>query len=149
MAEKQPSTALLWLTIVAAPAALGIETGLRLLLFPDDFDLIREFLRPNLTPVAWGFAVVAGIGAVAGLVIQKKLVARRVAKLPEEANTLDRRYQAAFGVFLLTTAVPQIPSIFATFCFTFGSSIVPVIAAITLTSIGVVGQAVRVPKLAA
>ena len=101
-----------------------------------------------LTPVAWGFAVVAGLGAALGLVIQRRLIEKRIAKLPAEHSTRERRFQIAFGVFLLTTAIPQIPSIFSTFCFTFGASIVPVIVSITLTSVGVVGQALRVPKLA-
>ncbi|MCA9604098.1 MAG: hypothetical protein KC619_00765 [Myxococcales bacterium] len=149
MAEKRPSTTLLWLTIVAAPGALGLETGLRLLFFPDNFQLIRDFLNPMLTPVAWAFAAVAGLGAALGLFIQRRLIEKRIAKLPDEHNTHERRFQIAFGVFLLTTAVPQIPSIFATFCFTFGASLIPVLAAITLTSVGVVGQALRVPKLSA
>jgi len=148
MAEKRPSTTLLWLTIVAAPAALGLETGLRLLLFPPEFELIRDFLRPMLTPVAWGFAGVAALGAGLGLVLQRRLVEKRIGALEAAQSTRERRFQIAFGVFLLTTAVPQIPSILATFCFTFGASIVPVVAAIALTSVGVVGQALRVPKLA-
>jgi len=149
MPEKRPSTLLLWLTIVAAPGALALETGLRLLLFPAEFPLVRAFLRPTLTPIAWGIAIVAGLGAIAGVVLQGRLVAKQLGKLPDSANTLQRRYQVAFGVFLLTTAVPQIPSIFATFCFTFGASIVPVAASIGLTSLGVIAQALRVPKLAA
>ena len=54
--HRRPSTGLLWATIVAAPLALGFETLLRALLFPDDFELIRDFLRPTLTWVAWGLA---------------------------------------------------------------------------------------------
>lgn len=149
MAEKRPSTTLLWMTIVASPAALGLETGLRLLFFPSDFNVyIRPFLNPYLTPVAWIFATIAGLGALLGLALQRRLVTKRIGKLPEEFNTRERRYQVAFGVFLLTTAVPQIPSIFSTFCFTFGSDLLPVIVSIALTSAGVVGQALRVPKLA-
>ncbi len=148
MAEKRPSTTLLWLTIVASPAALGLETGLRLLLFPPEFPLIREFLNPYLTPVAWVFAAIAGVGALLGLALQRRLVTKRVGKLPAEFNTRERRYQVAFGVFLLTTAVPQIPSIFSTFCFTFGADLLPVLVSIALTSLGVIGQALRVPKLA-
>lgn len=149
MADKRPATTLLWLTIVAAPAALAIETGLRLLLFPPEFELIRELLNPYLTIVAWLVALIAGVGAWVGLIVQRRVVHKRIAKLPEEANTLERRHQVAIGVFLLSTAIPQIPSIVATFCFMFGASIVPVLVAIALTSIGVIGQALAVPKLAA
>lgn len=149
MAEKAPSTSLLWLTIVAAPGALALETAIRLLFFPADFELIRELLEPTLTPVAWGVALFAGAGAALGIAIQRRVVERRIARLSEEESTQARRFQIAFSVFLLTTAVPQIPSIFATFCFTFGASLVPVLAAIALTSVGVVAQALRVPRLAA
>ena len=149
MAEERSSTALLWLTIVAAPGALALETGLRLLLFPEEFPLIREFLRPTLTPVAWGLAVAAGLGAAAGYALQTRLVAARIAKLPSDANTPERRLRAAIGIFLLTTALPQLPSIFATLCFTLGASLAPVGAAIALTTVGVVLQARRVSTLAA
>ncbi len=149
MSAQRSSTVLLWLTIVAAPGALAIETALRVAFFPEDFELVREFLRPMLTAAAWVLAGLAGLGALAGLSLQRRLVARRIAKLPEAANTAERRFRAAIGIFLLTTAVPQIPSIFATLCFTLGASIVPVVASIALTTVGVVLQAQRVPQLAA
>ena len=146
-AGKRPSTVLLWATIVAAPAALGFETALRWLLFPDDFELFREFLHPYLTPVAWLFALAAAAGAAVGLVLQRKLAEKRIAALPADAP-LGPRYSAVTGVFLLTTVAPQLPSIVATFCFMFGSSIVPVLVAIGVTTVGVVLQALRVPTLA-
>ena len=151
MSAKRPggSTALLWLTVVASPAALAIETALRRLLFPDDFELIREFLESSLSWVAWGFVLLAGLGSAAGLWLQRKLFERRAGGLSDEANTTARREQLAVGVFLLTSAIPQIPSIFATFCFTFGASLVPVLVSIALTSVGVLGQAWQVRRLAA
>ena len=146
-AEKRPSTLLLWATIVAAPVALGFETALRLLIFPEDFDLIRELLNPVLTPVAWLLVFVAAAGGALGLFLQRKLAEKRIAAFPEDAP-LGPRYSAVMGVFLLTTAAPQLPSIAVTFCFMFGSSIVPVIVAIAVTTVGVILQALRVPKLA-
>lgn len=138
---------LLWATIVAAPAALGLETVLRLLLFPDDFDLVRGFLREYLTPVAWVFVLVAAIGAAVGLKLQRALAEQRVSRLPPDAP-LSARYAAVVGVFLLTTVAPQLPSILVTFCFMFGSSIVPVLAGIAVTTVGVVLQALAVRELA-
>ena len=146
-AEKRPSTLLLWATIVAAPAALGFETALRLLFFPAEFDLIREFLREYLTPVAWVLVLVTALGAAIGLGLQRALAQKRVSRFPPDAP-LSARYAAVTGVFLLTTAAPQLPSILATFCFMFGSSILPVLVCISVTTMGVVLQALRVPALA-
>ncbi|HJL15964.1 MAG TPA: hypothetical protein RMH99_09920 [Sandaracinaceae bacterium LLY-WYZ-13_1] len=145
--RRRPSKALLWLTIVAAPAALAVETGLRLLLFPEDFELVRELLNPTLTPVAWVLGGVAGIAAWVGLLVQRRISRRRLAKLPADADD-EARFAAVFGVFLLTTAVPQIPAIFSTFAYMFGASLVPVLVGIGLCSVGVVAQALRVSSLA-
>ena len=146
-AQERPSTLLLWATIVAAPAALGLETVLRRLLFPDEFELVREFLRTALTPVAWVFVALAVVGAAAGLVLQRSLAIQRLSRLPPDAP-LSARYGAVVGVFLLTTVLPQLPSILVTFCFMFGSSIVPVLVGIAVTTVGVVLQALRVRTLA-
>lgn len=127
--------------------ALGFETALRLLLFPDDFAIVREFLNPYLTPVAWLLGGLAALGAWLGLALQRRLTTKRIAKLDSEA-TDDQRYAAGFGVFLLTSSVPQIPSILATITFTFGASLLPVLVGIALCSVGVVAQALRVGRLA-
>jgi hypothetical protein len=147
MAAKRPSKAVLWLTILAAPVALVVETGLRLLIFPDDFELVRGFLNPMLTPVAWVLGVVAGVAGFAGLGLQRRMSAKRLGKLPPGAGVSDR-YQAVFAVFLLTTSVPQIPALLATFAYMFGASLVPVLVGVGVCSVGVVSQALRVPRLA-
>ena len=148
MSEKRPvSPWMLWLTIVAAPVALGFETALRLVFFPDDFELIREFLRPSLTPVAWALGGVAALASFGGVLVQRRLAAKRLQVLGAEA-TFDMRYRAVFGVFLLTTAIPQVPAIFSTLTFMFGASLVPVLVGIVVSSLGVVTQALRVETLA-
>lgn len=72
---------------------------------------------------------------------------RRLAALPAGADVNDR-YQAVFAVFLLTTSVPQIPALLATFTYMFGASLVPVVVGVGVCSVGVVSQALRVPRLA-
>ena len=145
--HRRPSTGLLWATIVAAPLALGFETLLRALLFPDDFELIRDFLGPTLTWVAWGLAGLAVVGSLLGTSLQRRMAKQRLSALDGEA-TLAQRFAALSGIFLLTTALPQIPSLLATLCFMFGSELMPVLAALTITTAGVVAQAVAVPRLA-
>jgi hypothetical protein len=148
MAAKRPSNAILWLTIPAAPVALGLETALRLWLFPDDFELVRELLRPMLTPVAWVFGALAALAGLGGLALQRRLSAKRLAKFPPGAP-LAARHGAVTGVFLLTSSVPQIPAVLATLTYMFGASLVPVLVGVGLCTAGVVGQALRVPSLAA
>lgn len=147
MAAKRPSRAVLFLTILAAPVALAFETGLRLLLFPRDFELVRELLEPALTPVAWVLGGLAAVAAVLGASLQRSMAQKRIAKSPDRGD-YDARYRHVFGVFLLTSSVPQIPAIFSTFAFMFGASLVPVLVGIGVCSVGVVTQALRVPSLA-
>lgn len=147
MSSAKRPKAVLWLTIVAAPGALAIETALRKLLFPAEFEEVREFLEPTLTPFGWGLAAFAAFGAALGLVVQRHVANRRLARLPDDA-TVDQRYREIFAVFLLTTAVPQIPALLSTFVFMFGASIWTVSTAIAFCSVGVVAQALRVPAMA-
>jgi len=147
MASQRPPNRVLWLVILAAPVALGFETTIRLLFFPDDFEMVREFLHPFLTPVAWALGLLAAVGGFAGLALQRRMSEKRLARLPPDAS-VELRYQQVFGVFLLTTAVPQIPSVLATITFTFGASIWPVLVGIVFCSAGVVAQARRVASIA-
>lgn len=148
MAEpKRPSRLLYGATIVAAPIALAFETVLRLILFPPEFEDIRMILRPHLTPWAWGLTGLAALMMLAGFWVQTQVTRARLSR-PRELDNLDIRTRIAFGVFLLTTAVPQIPAILSTFTFMFGAEIWPVVASIAVCSVGVVGQALRVGALA-
>lgn len=147
MASARPSRAILYLTIAAAPIALAFETLLRHLLFPPEFDEFRAFLEPVLTPIAWALGLVAGAASLVGLALQRRFAAKRLARLPAEAD-FAARYGQVLAVFLLTASVPQIPAIFSTFAFMFGASIWPVLAGIAICSVGVVMQALRVGALA-
>jgi membrane protein YqaA with SNARE-associated domain len=147
MAAKRPSRSLLFLTVLAAPAALAFETVLRKLLFPPEFEEVRSLLEPLLTPVGWAIAVVAAIASLVGLRVQRAMAQKRIAKLRDREDA-DARYREVFGVFLLTTAVPQIPAILSTFTFMFGATLWPVLASVAVSSVGVVAQAFRIPVLA-
>lgn len=149
MAEARPNRTLLGLTILAAPVALVFETALRLLLFPilaPDFELVREFFRPFLTTAAYGIVVLIALAAGLGVVLQGRLSRKRLAKLPEEADA-GMRFRTTTGVFLLTSSIPQIPTILSTFAYMFGASLTPVLVGIVVCSVGVVAQAVRVGSL--
>lgn len=129
------------LTAVAAPVALGFETVLRELVLPDRFEQVRMLLRPLLTPVGWGFAVLAALAGVAGVVWQQRLIARKEAQVGDHD---EARQSARMGAFLLAASVPQLPAIFATLSFMFGSTLLPVLVAIGVSTLAVLAQAARV-----
>ena len=143
MARARGKGTLVVMTAVAAPVALGFETLLRHLLFPESFELVREALRPVLTPVAWVLCLVcAGAGAF-GLVFQRRMAARAVDKLPPAGRTPELEDRARLGAFMLAASIPQVPAILATFSFMFGAALTPVVVAIGIVTVFVVAQALR------
>lgn len=147
MAKKGGSTMLIVLTVLAAPMALGLETALRILLFPPVFEELRQFIHEPLTIVAWVLGMLAIAGVWAGLAVQRRMVEKKLNKLPEGSG-FEERHGAAVGVFLLTASIPQIPALLCTLAFTFGASLVPVLVSIAICTIGVVAQAMRLKPLA-
>jgi hypothetical protein len=138
---------LLALTVVAAPCALVLESLLRGLLFPPDFDEFRGFLRPYLAPVGWALCALALAMTAAGLPLQSRMVARRLARLPEAAPP-DARYREALSVFMVTAAIPQLPAVASTIAYMLGAPAVPVMVGVTVSTAGVLAQALRVRPLA-
>jgi hypothetical protein len=143
MAEEKGGTALILMTVVAAPIALVLETILRKLLFPPEFDELRLLFEPTLTPVVWGLVVLTALFGAAGIALQARLAARAVRKVPEHARTPARIRKAELGAFMLAASIPQIPAILATLGFMWGSSLTPVIVAIGVATVAIVVQAVR------
>jgi len=133
---------LIVLTVVAAPVALGFETLLRWLLMPEDFDVLRQFLRPTLTPVAWGLVIACAIGGFVGLLLHRRAVARAMARVPPGADASEVASRARVGAFMLGASVPQVPAILATFTFMFGASLLPVLVSIGVVTVFVVVLAV-------
>jgi hypothetical protein len=127
------------LAIVAAstPLAMLVETGLRQVMFPPEFDEVRMWLRPAITPWVW-IAPVASIVAVPlGDRLQRTLVRRELQRLPPERRTEAERIACEFDALLLSTSAPQIPAVIATLAFMCGSSLTPVIAAMLVATAGV------------
>jgi hypothetical protein len=141
--RERGGTAIVLLTVVAAPFALALETLLRTLLFPSDFELVRELLSPAMTVAAWALVGVTALASVAGVALQERLADRAVARIPEAARTAELARRARLGAFMLAASVPQVPAILATFAFTFGASLVPVAVTIAVVTAGVVAVAVR------
>lgn len=137
MKRARSRVTLIVLTVIAAPAALVFESLLRFLLFPEDFERVRVFLEPYLTPVAWGLAAVTLALSFVGYALQRTMSQKRVARIPEPKRTPERIERAKVGAFMLTASIPQIPAILATFAVMFGAAIVPAIAAIVIVTAAV------------
>ena len=122
---------------VSTPLALAVETGLRMLLFPPEFEELRMLLRPIVTPYLWIATPLAVVFAFVGLRVQKYVVRKRLAKLPEDKRTPDREALAHLDALMLSSSCPQIPALFATFGFMIGSELLPVLVAIGVATAGV------------
>ncbi|MBW2463214.1 MAG: hypothetical protein JRH11_16300 [Deltaproteobacteria bacterium] len=134
-------TALILLTVVAAPVALGFETLLRKLLFPPEFEQIRALLHPILTPLVWGLVVITAVVGALGVVLQRRLVSRAIERVPPDQRDAARVHRAKLGAFMLAASVPQVPAILATFGFMWGSSLTPTVLAIAVATLAIALQA--------
>lgn len=138
---------------VSTPLALVIETGLRQIMFPPEFDEVRMWLRPSITPWLWLAAPLAALATPLGYRVQGWLVRRALAKLPPERRTERERRELELDALLLSTSVPQFPALFATFGFMLGSALLPVVVAMAVATAGVVVVGVlvarRIPTAAA
>jgi hypothetical protein len=147
----------LWIAVlviaVSAPFALAFETLFRTevlgrVLGPD-LGVVRDFFSPTLTEVAWwlaGLTLAAGLVGVAILPwsLRRAEIAARASG--RDMGDAARRSRAIERLFLLTS-IPQVPAILATFSFTFGSRLAPVIVAMAISTIFVVAQGLVAARL--
>jgi hypothetical protein len=134
---RKKTLGLLGVVAVSTPLALAVETGLRYLLFPPEFEDVRMWLRPVITPWMWSASAFAVAFTLLGLKLQKWFVARRLAHLPEDKRTPEAEAKAHFDALMLSSSCPQIPALFATFGFMVGSELLPVAVAIAIATVGV------------
>jgi hypothetical protein len=141
------------LLAVSAPIALAFETLLRTQVVArvigPDFNLAREFFSPTLTRCSWALAfitVVAGILGVALVPMDARRVEEAARRTGRELDHPARVRQVVGRLFLLSS-IPQAPAILATFCFTFGSRLPPVLLAMAVSTAAVVAQGVVAGRL--
>lgn len=126
----------LLLLAASTPLALLLETGLRRVMFPPEFDEVRLWLRPQITPWLWIAPLACALALPVGLLVQRALVARSLRRSTTEP-TPAARASAELDALLLATSVPQVPAILATMGFTMGASIEPVVAAMAVATVGI------------
>jgi hypothetical protein len=131
---------LLAIVAISTPLALVVETGLRALLFPPDFEEVRAWLRPAITPWVWLMPVLAALSTLLGLRLQRWYAARQFAALAPRNQTDDGWAAANFDALMLSTSAPQVPALIATVAFMLGSELTPVLVAIATGTAGVLVQ---------
>lgn len=126
-------------TVLAAPLALALESLLRWLLFPPDFEVLRTFLEPVLTPIAWALVALSALAALIGALAQRVLSARKIARLGPHAA--PAQVEAARNqVFLIAASIPQLPTIASTLAYMFGASLVPTLVGVGVCTVSVLAQ---------
>ena len=121
---------LLALVAVSTPLALGVETLLRMVLFPPEFEEVRAWLRPTITPYVWATPPLAVVATVAGLRLQRWYATRQFTALRPHEQTEQAWATANFDALMLSTSAPQVPALLAIIAFMLGCAWPPVLAAI-------------------
>lgn len=128
-----------WLVLammaLTPPAALALETALRWALFPPDFEQLRVYLGPSLTPVAWGLAAAVPVLAVVGRWAQRRVAAWWRVRHPHDPN-------AALAGLYLGASLPQLGALAATGLYTFGAALAPVALSAGLATVAVLALGV-------
>jgi hypothetical protein len=127
---------------VSTPLALAVETTLRMLLLPPEFEEVRAWLRPKITPWVWLTPPLAAVATLVGLRLQRWYAARQFAALAPARQTDEGWAAANFDALMLSTSAPQVPALVATLCFMLGAAAAPVLTAIGVGTIGVLVQGI-------
>lgn len=132
----------LLLIALSTPLALALETVLRGLIMPPDFDRVRAWLAPMLTPWAWATVPLTAVATGIGWWLFGWLEHRGLARAEPEPSE-DQRAKARFDALILATSAPQLPAILATLLFMMGAPLAPVLVAMTVATLGVVSLGLR------
>jgi hypothetical protein len=132
------------LVVTAVPMGYAMESGLRALLLPPELEALRRELSPALTEVAWVLFGLCFPASLVGLWAKRLLRRRILAGLARGATPQPAQQERAeTEAYLLASSIPQIPALFATVASLGGASPVPVVAALAISTVGVVLQAHR------
>lgn len=138
---------LLALVALSTPLALVVETGLRRLMMPPDFEQVRAWLSPTLTPWAWATVPITLLTTGLGWWLQRVLARRGLRRRRPGLTEAQARARAEFDALMLASSAPQIPAIVATMLYMLGAELQPVVVAMGVATLGVLslGLAMRGP----
>lgn len=142
MAASRKTYAILALIAASTPAMLGAESLLRWLVLPAEFEDVRIWLGPHLTPHVWWLAAAAAVASPIALRLQRFLVRRTLSRLDPAYADETSEAKAKFDALILSTSVVQVPALLATFGYLLGADLLPVTATIAVATIGVVAQGI-------
>lgn len=121
---------------ISAPMAMGLETLARTFILAPaigpEFDEIREFFSPPLTRFAWGLTGACVLAGGVGIALLRRAFAKLESESGRDETTPEGEVR---DKLLLLTSIPQIPAILATLCFMLGSSIVPVLVCMAISTV--------------
>ena len=123
---------------ISTPLAVAIESLWRRSMMPPEFEEVRAWLEPSVTPWMWLTPFAAALGIPLGLRLQRWLVRRNLARLPAHRRAPVHEATAVIDAMLLSTSVPQVPAVLATLGLLIGSALLPVLVATGVATVGVI-----------
>lgn len=137
---------LLFLVALSTPLAWAFESVLRALVLPPDFERVRAWLAPTLTPWAWVAAGATLAATVLGWWLHRVL-ARREPRSPRPGLTREQAHaRAELEALMLASSAPQVPAVAATMLFMLGADVVPVAASMVGATLGVASLALFIGR---
>lgn len=137
---------LLGLIALSTPLAWLMESGLRRLVFPPDFDAVRAWLSPALTPWAWALVPTTLVTTAIGWWLYRALARREVMARRPGLTVEQARAKAEFEALMLASSAPQVPAVAATMLYMLGADVVPVAAAMVAATLGVISLGVWIGR---
>lgn len=138
METRRTTWVLLVFITISTPLALVLETYLRGIMFPPEFEEVRMYLRPSLESPVWSLLSLVALTTYIGIRCMKSRIERRMAKRPESEQTQRYRDKETLDSIVIFTSLPQVPAIIATFCFMFGARLTPVLVNMAVATLGVI-----------
>lgn len=119
---------------------------MRRLVFPPDFDAVRAWLSPTLTPWAWAMVPATLVTTGIGWWLYRVLARRELSTRRPGLTAEQVRAKAEFEALMLASSAPQVPAVAATMLYMLGADVVPVAAAMGTAMLGVVSLGVWIGR---
>lgn len=137
---------LLPLIALSSPLSLAVETAIRTALFTDEMRELRLMVRETLTPVAWWFVPVTAAASALGVLVHRMVLRRALASAARRRGDPDAEENARVTALYVASSVPQLPALAATFLFTAGARVEPVMVTLLVAAAGVMLQGWTAPR---
>nr|MBK7070200.1 hypothetical protein [Deltaproteobacteria bacterium] len=137
---------LLPLIALSSPLSLAVETAIRTALFTDEMRELRLMARDTLTPIAWWFVPVTAAASVLGVFVHRAVLRRALERAARREGDPDAEENARVTALYVASSVPQLPALVATFLFTAGARVEPVMVTLLVAAAGVMLQGWTTPR---